>query len=88
VDTGKGEAKTRIKIDKESFTVEATSLTGRELRNLPNPPIGPERDLYLAVPGPGEDRRIGDDEAIELKDGMHFFTAPATITPGQHASSR
>lgn len=77
--------KTRIKIDKESFTVAADVMTGQELRNLPQPPIGAERDLYLSVPGPGEDRRIGDSDSVDLKDGMHFFTAPASITPGRHA---
>lgn len=81
-----GHTKTHIKIDKDSFEVEATSLTGSELRHLPSPPIGPDRDLYLEVPGPSEDPLIKDDESVELKDGMHFFTAPSTINPGGDAA--
>lgn len=73
--------KTRIKIDKDSFDIEAQSLTGAELKQLPTPAIGAGRDLYLTVPGQ-DDRVIRDDEVVEIKNGMHFFTAPSTINPG------
>ena len=46
-----------IQIDRAHFTVTATHMTGAELRALPNPDIGPERDLFEVVPG-GTDRRI------------------------------
>lgn len=71
-----------IVIDREHFRVPERSITGAELRNLPNPPIGPDRDLYLEVKGPGDDRLIEPTDVVELEEGMHFFTAPATITPG------
>ena len=77
--------KITIKIDKETFHVNESSMTGHELRALEEPPIGPERDLFLVVPGPTDDPKIGDDEVVELKNGMHFFTAPSTITPGVDA---
>lgn len=83
---GEGQEKTRIKIDKESFTVQATSMTGRQLREVPDPDIGADRDLYLEVPGPGDDRLITDGDSVDLKDGMHFFTAPSSINPGMDAS--
>jgi Multiubiquitin len=72
----------QIHIDREHFTVESQSLTGAQIRALPSPPIGPERDLYEEVPGPQDDRRIADDDTVQLRNGMHFFTAPGTIAPG------
>lgn len=71
-----------IKVDKESFDVDSETLTGAEIRQLPSPPIGTDRDLYLSVPGPQNDRPITDDEVVGLKNGMHFYTAPSTINPG------
>lgn len=71
-----------IFIDKQQFKTSAATLTGAELRQLPKPPIGPDRDLYEEVPG-GQDVPVADDQAVQLKDGMHFFTTPHTITPGR-----
>ncbi len=71
-----------IFIDKVQFKVPESRLPGAQLRQLPTPPIGPDRDLYEEVPG-GEDLPVGDDQAVELKDGMHFFTTPHSITPGR-----
>jgi hypothetical protein len=87
-DTGGTRHKITIRIDKETFHVDATSMTGQELRELPNPPVGDDRDLFLVVPGPADDILVGNDQSIELKDGMHFFTAPSTITPGVDATTR
>lgn len=71
-----------IHIDRKQFKVDAESMTGTELRTLPEPDIGPEFDLWLEVPA-GEDDRIDADEQVQLKNGMHFFTAPSTINPGR-----
>lgn len=71
-----------IHIDNEVFHVPEHALTGAQLRALPVPAIGPERDLWLDVPG-GNDRLVGDDELVELRNGQHFFTAPSTINPGR-----
>lgn len=70
-----------IKIDRETFKVAKEQMTGRELRLLPKPPIGPDRDLFEVIPG-GSDKKIADDTIVKLKDGMRFFTAPAQINPG------
>ncbi len=72
---------TVIHIDKQQYRVDATSMTGAQLRLVPTPPIGLEFDLYLEVPG-GDDIQIKDNVTYELKNGMHFFTAPAQINPG------
>ena len=73
-----------IFIDQEEYRPSSDDVTGDQLRNLVQPPIGPDRDLWLDVPG-GSDRKIGGDEEIEVRNGMHFFTAPAQINPGSDA---
>ena len=70
-----------IRIDRVDYEVGVAKLSGIELRQLPDPPILPDRDLYEDVPG-GEDRKIKNDETVDLHDGQRFFTAPSTINPG------
>ncbi|MFY9532128.1 MAG: hypothetical protein WAR24_24760 [Candidatus Acidiferrales bacterium] len=70
-----------IHINDAIFKVAVGSMTGTELRNLPTPPVGPAFDLWEDVPG-GSDVLIADSQDVALKNGMHFFTAPATINPG------
>ncbi len=72
-----------ITIDRKPYKAPKTPMTGAEIRALAEPPIGPDRDLYLGVPGRGQDRLIGDDEPVDLKPGMHFYSAPKTINPGK-----
>ena len=79
---GHGGEKIKIKIDRETFEVDVERMTGYQLRLLPKPPIGPERDLFEVVPG-GSDRKIADADVVELKNGIRFFTAPAQINPGR-----
>jgi hypothetical protein len=71
-----------IFIDHKKFDVAHEAMTGTELRALPTPPFGPDLDLWVQVPGPGDDRKVGDDESVALKNGMHFYSAPRTINPG------
>ena len=70
-----------IRIDRTDYVVTQKRMTGLELRHVPTPPIGPDRDLFEVVPG-GSDRKIGDDEVVEIRNGLRFFTAPAQINPG------
>jgi len=71
-----------IFIDKVKYDVVGEEITGAALRALPTPAIGPERDLYLVVPG-GEDDLIDDTESVSIKPGTKFMTVPRLITPGQ-----
>ena len=71
----------QIHIDRVHFTVHVEMMTGAELRQLPTPPIGPDRDLFEVVPG-GVDRKINDADSVRLRNGQRFFTAPAQINPG------
>jgi len=70
-----------INIDKHDYKVTLRHMTGTQLRHVPTPPIGPDRDLFEVVPG-GSDRKIGDEELVEIRNGLRFFTAPAQINPG------
>lgn len=70
-----------IQIDREHYEVEDEQLTGAQLRQVPPTPIPPERDLYEVVPG-HPDRKIENDDVVEMHNGLRFFTAPGTINPG------
>lgn len=70
-----------IQIDRKIYRVEVNQMTGLELRGLPRPPIGPDRDLFEIVPG-GTDKKIGDADVVEMRHGLRFFSAPAQINPG------
>ena len=71
-----------IKIDRKEYKVREKVLTGTQLRQLPEPDIGPDRDLFEVVPG-GSDRKIANDQEVKMRDGLRFFTAPAQINPGR-----
>jgi len=71
----------QIQIDRQHYTTTNEVMTGTELRNLLSPPIGPDRDLFEVVPGDA-DRKIENDDKVEISNGKRFFTAPAHISPG------
>jgi hypothetical protein len=72
-----------IQIDRVHYTVDKRFMTGEQLRHVPPTPIGPDRDLFEVVPG-GTDKKIGNDEEVEIQNGKRFFTAPAQINPGSN----
>jgi hypothetical protein len=76
-----------IKIDREQYVVKEEELTGEQLRHLPSPPIGPDRDLFEVVPGQ-PDRKIENDYVVEIFNGKRLFTAPAHINPGSAPTAR
>ena len=76
------ELRFNIQIDRKHYVVTKRVMTGLELRNVPSPPIGPDRDLFEVVPG-DTDRKISNDERVEIREGERFFTAPAQINPGR-----
>jgi hypothetical protein len=73
--------KFQIQIDRVHYTVTQQYMTGTELRLVPSTPIGPDRDLFEVVPG-GTDKKIENNDTVELREGERFFTAPAHINPG------
>jgi hypothetical protein len=79
---GKPDPKFQIQIDRAHYTVARSEMSGAELRRVPPDPIGPERDLFEVGPG-HPDRRVEDDDTVEMRNGQRFFTAPAQINPGR-----
>ncbi len=71
-----------IQIDRVHYTVDKAEMTGAELRQVPQPAIGADRDLFEVVPG-HQDRKIGDTDTVEISNGKRFFTAPSHINPGR-----
>lgn len=71
-----------ISIDHKPYKAPKTPMTAEELRELAEPDIGTDRDLWLTVHGPADDDLIDDGESVALKPGMQFYTAPRTINPG------
>ena len=70
-----------IQIDRIQYTVFDEKLSGAQLRKVPPNLIPPERDIFQVIPG-HPDQQIKDDETVEMRDGLRFFTAPNTINPG------
>ncbi len=71
----------QIRIDRDHYTVAESTLTGAQLRALPDPDIGGDRDLFEVVPG-GSDIKIEQGMVVEMRSGLRLFTAPAQINPG------
>ena len=70
-----------IQIDRVKYEVTQSVMTGAELRRVPAGGIPADRDLFEVVPG-GPDRKIGDNDKVEIRSGKRFFTAPGQINPG------
>ena len=70
-----------IQIDRIKYEVEGNRFSGAKLRQVPTPPIPPDRDIFEIIPG-APDRKIEDDDRFAIADGQRFFTAPNTINPG------
>lgn len=71
-----------ITIDDRHYKVEELEMEGSELRALPEPDVPGDRDLWLEVPGPGDDVLVRPEKKIPFHPGAHFYTAPGTINPG------
>jgi hypothetical protein len=74
-----------IIIDQKEYKVDKQSMTGTELRKVPDPPITDAYDLYQEVPG-DEDKLIEANDIVQLKPGMHFHSVERHITPGTDAA--
>jgi len=71
----------RIQIDRVHYAVTQKSMTGAQLRTVPDPDIPADRDLFEVVPG-HPDRKIELTDKVEIDNGKRFFTAPTHINPG------
>jgi hypothetical protein len=71
-----------IFIDEVKYDLPQAEMTGEALRNLLQPPLAADRDLWLETPGPRDDLLIRVGQTYEIKPGSKFYTAPSTINPG------
>lgn len=78
----RGHEKVIIHIDHKKYETDQQAMTGSQLRALANPPIAADYDLFLEVPGPGDDRKIADSEEVTLSNGMQFYSVLRQINPG------
>jgi hypothetical protein len=78
---GGGPQKFHIQIDRAKYEVTKAVMTGAELRAVPPGGIPADRDLFEVVPGE-PDKKIGDNDPVEIRNGKRFFTAPGQINPG------
>jgi hypothetical protein len=63
-----------IFINNTHYRAPKPVMTGQEIAILGGVPAG--NQLFLEVPGPGDDRPIGPDEPVELRSGMRFYDVP------------
>ena len=68
-----------IRIDQTPYEWPEDKIEGVQLCRLPPTPIPPDRDLFQVVPG-HPDRRIKDDDTVQVHDGLSFITAPRAFT--------
>ncbi len=71
-----------IFINKIECRMKAGEVTGRDLRQAPETPIAPDRDLWRECPGDGPDEQVEDEQIVVIEEGARFFTAARYITPG------
>jgi hypothetical protein len=85
---GQHPAEIPITIDKKPYKAPKARMTGAELRQLAEPPIGADRDLWHVTRGPADDVKVGDSEPADLVKGDRFFSAPAQVNPGAGGAAR
>lgn len=63
-----------IHIDGEQYKIEQSSMTGADIKQLASKDA--QFQVFLEGSGNDPDRLIGDADALEIKNGMHFYTVP------------
>ena len=79
-----GEDTFQIHVDGEHFSVTEQRMTGAALKAL----VGKDASyqLFEEVRGRDQDRLVSDAEAVEIRNGLHFYTVPpATFGDDGHA---
>lgn len=71
-----------IHIDHKKYHPKHHRLTGHQIRELAEPHITAEYDLWLETPGPGDDEKIRDHQEVHLKHRMSFYSVLRHIDPG------
>lgn len=66
-------------VDKKHIDTTEDKLTGAEIKSLGSVQAGYE--LWQEVPG-DKDILINDNDSVDIKSGMKFFSTKPTIDPG------
>ncbi|MEV6973243.1 multiubiquitin domain-containing protein [Kitasatospora sp. NPDC093806] len=66
-------------IDGSEYDTAHHRATPAQLRKIPNPDIPTDRAIWLDIPD-APDRRLAEDEPVDLRDGMRFFSDPQPLT--------
>jgi hypothetical protein len=63
-----------IHIDSKQFKVTKSAMSGAELKVL----AGKEStyQLFLEQGGHDPDKLIGDNDSVQMRNGLHFYTVP------------
>jgi hypothetical protein len=77
-----GEEMIQITIDRHVFRVAARPVSGAQLRQLPIPPIGDDRDLFQVFSGARADLMVPESQAVDFENGTDFFSTPRSISAG------
>lgn len=64
----------RIFINDEALFAPEEQMTGAALAVLGG--VQPGNQLFIDVPGPGDDLPVAPDEVVELRAGMKFYDVP------------
>lgn len=64
----------RIFVNDQPFFAAERVMTGSEILAMAGLPE--VNQLFLEVPGPGDDRPIPLDEPVKLRHGMRFYDVP------------
>lgn len=73
--------KVPIIIDGQRMLAPRRRMTGMEIRQLLEPPIPSDRDLWRDADGDLDDL-VEDSEPVDLFPQTVFFTVPRVINPG------
>lgn len=71
-----------IHIDHKKYPTGEKVLTGAQIRAMAEPPITQEYDLFIETKGPGDDRKMSDDDKERIDECDTFYSAPRQINPG------
>jgi len=63
-----------IHIDGQRFAVEKPSMLGAEIKALVHKDASYQ--LFEELPGNEPDRLISDTDAVQMRNGLHFYTVP------------
>lgn len=63
-----------IRVNDRLLEAPEPVMTGAEIAALAD--LSPDNQLFLEVPGPGDDFAIRPDQKVELKSGMKFYDVP------------